>query len=162
MRPPARSPALAWPGLALLLSGAVVYAVAFFRLPFVSSVFECLDTCSSPPIRRTAWEIALNVLPVFTSDPVVSGLALVFYALPLIGAVMLAGYGIAYAARARPALAHGGTVVLSAGTIVLVLPLISLLVIHWWRPQQGYLGMLLAYSLFWLGSRLIFAIRPQR
>lgn len=162
MRPPARSTAFARQGLALLLSGAVVYAVAFFWLPFVSSVFECLDTCSAPPVRRTAWEISLNLFTVFASDPIVAGLAMVFYFLPLIGAVVLAGCGIAYVARARRALNRWGTAALITGTVVLVLPLISLLVSRWWQPQLGYLGTLLAYCFFWLGSRLIFATRPQR
>lgn len=160
MRPPARSTAFVWLGLALLLAGAVVYAVAFFRLPFVSTVLECLDTCSTPPVRSTAWEISLNLFPMVADDLIGTGLALVFYLLPLLGAVVLAGCGIAYAARGRRALAHWGTVVLIIGTVVLVLPLFSLLVIRWWQPQLGYLGMLLAYCLFWLGSRLIFATRP--
>jgi len=162
MRLPARSTVSAWPGLALLLFGEIVYAVAYFRLPFISSVLECLDTCSAPPIHTTAWENASHVLTIFASDPIVGGIALVFYILPLIGAVVLAGYGIAYAARARRALARWGTVILITGTVVLVLPLISLLVVQVWQPQLGYLGMLLAYGFFWLGSRLLFATHPQR
>jgi hypothetical protein len=79
--------------------------------------------------------------------------------LPLLSAVVGVGCGIIYQVWARYAFAVWSTGALIAGTAALLLMLLLFLLPF--RPQIGYLGMLVGYGLLWAGSRLLLRA-PQR
>jgi hypothetical protein len=135
----------------------VILVGAYFLLPLYVMTANCSDSSCSPPIADTMWELSLRLLSHFGFAPIGNALILGLCYRPLLSAVVGVGCGIIYLVWARHAFAVWSTSALIAGTAALLLMLLFLLP---FRPQIGYLGMLVGFGLLWAGSRLL--IRASR
>lgn len=147
-------------GLALIVAGEGYSFAPIFCSHSMSRQRTALTAVAVLPYPTQCGELSLRLLSRFEVAPIGNALVLGLCYLPLLSAVVGVGCGIIYLIWARRAFAVWsiGALIAGGAALCLMLPLLLLLP---FRPQTGYLGMLVGYGLLWAGNRLLLRAPPQ-